>query len=331
MNEATLRRVKGLSFGEAQSHEGLTVLPLILQEEEGPEYLTLSEALASQQLTVSEVSASGRVPELQVENKGSKPVLILDGEELMGAKQNRVLNTTVLIKEHCVTVVPVSCTEHGRWSYTSPEFSDSGVVMASVVRVNKLRSVSASLSMTGRASSDQGQVWEDIDAMCGELDAEAPTGAMRDVFESRSDDLKAYTSAFPRTDGQHGLLASVNGRVVGLDVVSRASAYTHLHDKLVKSYAMEALLSAKAKPAAVTAESVEIFLARVLATTESTFPSIGYGTDCRYSGEEACGSALVHDGVCIHAAFFGANGTSAHEDGRMSGPRQRRRYRNPLL
>ncbi len=55
------------------------------------EYLTLDEALAAKTATVTEVSESGSVPELYFQNEGDLPVLLLDGEELVGAKQNRVL------------------------------------------------------------------------------------------------------------------------------------------------------------------------------------------------------------------------------------------------
>jgi len=49
-------------------------------------------------------------------------ILILDGEELVGAKQNRVVNTTLLIAAASSTVIPVSCVEQGRWDYDSPDF-----------------------------------------------------------------------------------------------------------------------------------------------------------------------------------------------------------------
>ena len=47
---------------------------------------------------------------------------MLDGEELIGAKQNRILNTTVLVAAHTEVTIPVSCVEQGRWGYRGRQF-----------------------------------------------------------------------------------------------------------------------------------------------------------------------------------------------------------------
>ena len=94
------------------------------------------------------------MPELKVINRLAQSVLLLDGEELLGAKQNRVLNTTILLKESSETVVPVSCTEHGRWAYASAAFSSSDVIMAHKVRMRKSSSVSRSLEAGAHYQSD---------------------------------------------------------------------------------------------------------------------------------------------------------------------------------
>jgi hypothetical protein len=74
---------------------------------------------------VTEVSAIGGVPELKLINDADRPVLLLDGEELVGAKQNRILNVTVLAGAHSTIVIPVSCVEAGRWHHLSAEFAPS--------------------------------------------------------------------------------------------------------------------------------------------------------------------------------------------------------------
>ena len=82
-------------LGEMKIHKELAVVPLFSTEIGGPDYITLKEALAGGGLTISEVSQGGSVPELKVINSSIHNVLMLDGEELAGAKQNRVLNTTM--------------------------------------------------------------------------------------------------------------------------------------------------------------------------------------------------------------------------------------------
>ena len=86
------------------------------------------QALAQKTLTITEVSQGGSVPQLLAVNSGDLPILIVDGEELAGAKQNRILNASVLLAPKSETVIPVSCTEQGRWAYASREFDESEVV-----------------------------------------------------------------------------------------------------------------------------------------------------------------------------------------------------------
>ena len=132
-----------IELGKPQEFKNMGIIPLSTSINHDPEYITLKEALDKNQLTVKEVSHGGSVPELKVINNAEIAILLLDGEELVGAKQNRVLNTTILLKKKSETIIPVSCTEHGRWSYVSEEFSDSGTVMSPSIRMLKARSISA--------------------------------------------------------------------------------------------------------------------------------------------------------------------------------------------
>ena len=77
------------------------------------------------------------MPELRFENLGQKPVLLLDGEELIGAKQNRVVNLTILAPPKQVIVIPVSCVEAGRWHVQTEAFRTAVHVMYSRARSAK--------------------------------------------------------------------------------------------------------------------------------------------------------------------------------------------------
>ncbi len=234
-----------MEFGACRSFENMAVFPLRFSGNGGPEYITLGEALERGVLVVGEVSAGGSVPELMVENRGDVAVLILDGEELAGAKQNRVLNTTILVGPKSTTKIPVSCTEHGRWSYVSEVFRESGNVMGPRLRQVNMQRVHSSLRSGARFQGDQGAVWDGIARMHEDAHVDSMTGAMRDVFEAKRMDLDDYLKSFGLEGGQKGALVFIGGKAAGLDFVSREAAYGLLHAKLVKSYAMEAMLEAE--------------------------------------------------------------------------------------
>ena len=228
-----------------QSFANLAVCPLIGPRNGGPEYITLREALERGFFTVTETSEGGSVPELRVENKGDVAVLLLDGEELAGAKQNRIINTTILVAPKSSLKVPVSCTEQGRWSYASREFAESGHQMDRKLRGVNMAAVHDNLRSERGFSSDQGAVWSRVAEVAHLAAVPTRTGAMKDVYDAKGAELDDYLKSFRVVDGQKGMLVFLGGRAVGFDFVSRPEAFGQLFPKLAKSYAMEAMLSAQ--------------------------------------------------------------------------------------
>ena len=110
-----------LLTGEPVTHGALAVIPLLAPNLDDPDWFTLEEA--RDRARVTEVSEAGSVPFLKVANGADRPLLLLDGEELIGAKQNPVLNTTVLVAAHTEVTIPVSCVEQGRWGLPRPPVS----------------------------------------------------------------------------------------------------------------------------------------------------------------------------------------------------------------
>ena len=317
MNTTIDQSFASIELGAPQVHQNIVVFPIINPSHNAAHWLTLGEALEQQLLTVTEVSHGGSVPELAVINRADRPVLLLDGEELIGAKQNRVLNTTILLKEHSETVVPVSCTEHGRWSYVSAAFADSKMLMAHRARAHKSRSVSESLAASAGYKSDQGEVWNEIAALHSSVGSTSPTGAMRDAYKARERELDQCTAAFNAVPGQTGLLVVIDDQVAGFDLIPHPEIYAQQHTKLVKSYLIDSIAQSNPRagnPDAAGVRAAE-FLHGAAECPVRKFPSIGYGTDCRYRSvtqpstttpqpSTICGSALVHEDQIVHAAFF---------------------------
>ncbi len=326
MMEAIVKgNMEGIKLGEIQIHNHVAVIPFISADGSGPDYLTMKEAMDKQFLVVTEVTEGGAVPELKVINRGGKPVLLLDGEELSGAKQNRVLNTTILLAEKSETVIPVSCTEHGRWSYRSAHFEESGHIMSAHLRSVKNASVHENLKSSRSYRSDQGAVWDEIAVQARVNKVSPATGAMRDVLEARQEDLDSFLEHLPIVADQNGLLVLVNGEVVGLDMVSRAEAFRVLHPKLIRSYVMDALTEKPAKAKELPGVKANAFLEKIPLCQENSFASVGLGRDYRYEGQKIVGSALVHENTVIHTAFFQI--TEAEKAGHMSAVSRRRAYR----
>ncbi len=244
----------------------------------------------------------------------------------MGAKQNRVLNTSILLRRRSETIIPVSCTEAGRWNYTSAGFGHSGVHMSSAARSSKLHSVSESLhGQQPRFSSDQGRVWSDIDRMHAAAGTSSQTGAMRDVYVARSEELEAYSQAFELVPGQQGILVLLNGEVVGFDMVSRQSAYKIIHAQLIKSYAMDAITRKTEMDETASVNKAGEFLSNLPDCDESRFDAVGQGHDYRYQGKQVAGSALVCEQKVIHMAFFKEHETGS--ESQMSSSAMRRLFR----
>ncbi len=176
--------------------------------------------------------------------------------------------------------------------------------MSPKIRMLKARSVSASLHESQQYSSDQGAVWDAIDEMSEEAGVSSSTGAMKDVFESRLKELEKYLKAFKCVPDQKGILVLLNGEVVGFDFVSRESAYKVLHAKLVKSYAMEAILQKKGNAAKSKNDKAKAFIKEASSCSEKKYESIGNGWDYRYEGKKVVGSVLLYRKKVIHMAFF---------------------------
>ncbi len=318
---------EALQLGQRQAHGPLAVFPLRLQDGAGPGYVTLREAIAQGSAVVTEVSEGGSVPELRVSNHGDVRILVLDGEELRGAKQNRVLSTSILIGKRSSLVVPVSCTEQGRWSYATREFGESEIVADRQVRYAMKDSINASLASGAGHRSDQGRVWREVGELHQRHGTMSPTAAMRDAYQTRKADLDAVLAAFPLQDGQQGMLVLHGARVVGLDLVSRAPQYAELHDKLLRSYAFEALVRDGEPGDRAVAEA---FLGRIADLPGRRYKSPGLGWDVRYEGGGVLGSALTYRGHAVHAAFFDVGGVcGASGDGTPGGDPQGRRRPRP--
>lgn len=318
--------VETLSIGATQRCKNLDLFPLTSTiSRDGYEYVLLDEAIKQNLIEVQEKGEAGSVPEILVKNRSDKRVLMLDGEELVGAKQNRILNTTIIIAAHSETIVPVSCTEAGRWHYRSAKFSASPTPSYARLRRAKSRDVLAALESTGRFEANQSRVWDEISERAALMRVKSPTRAMRDVYKSHEDRVKKYVDALDPVDNQIGVLFAINGEAIGADVFDKPYTLQKLHERLVSSYTLDAIAEYKPKTRRAPKREAEEFLRKLGESRFRKFKSVGEGNDYRIEGPDLIGSSLTVEDRIVHLALF----KKLDEGGRsrISSPSRRARLR----
>jgi hypothetical protein len=318
-----------ITVGTPTTFRNLTLFPLLRPEPEcaEPDYLLAEDAIGQGLAEITELADGGSVPELRFENNSPQAVLLLDGEELIGAKQNRVPNLTILAPPKRVTVIPVSCVEAGRWHMESAAFRPAPHVMYARGRAARTSQVTASMRSTGTRRSDQSAVWSDITAKASRMNAASPTQAMAAVYDHHALTIEEYVRAFDCAPIQAGVVFTIDGRAAGLDLFDHPHTLRRLFPKLVRSYALDAMETVTAAvPRRTGNASIEGFLEGIAKATIFTQPAVGLGQDVRISGKRMSGGALWAADRYIHVCAFSMSAAAAHGTvrTRISRPTQRR-------
>ena len=289
--------------------------------------------------TITELEGGASVNDLLIHNAGSQPVLLYEGEEVLGAQQNRVLDVSILAAAESKTRIPVSCVEQGRWDGRRhrERFRPSRQTADPRMRRMKNRRARANVAAGREARADQGEVWREVAARGVELEASSPTGAMADIYAAHRDRLASHRTAISRRPGQCGAVAVIDGRIAMLDFVGRPEVYAVLHDAIVEGYALDALAAARlplvdatARGEAVDDSTVRGFTLLACDTVPGSLTrGAGMGETARFAANGVEGSALLAEGEIVQMTAFPANDD---EDGglrrraarRISRPSRRR-------
>lgn len=285
--------------GEPVTHGTLAVVPLLAPNLDDPDWFTLEEA--GDRARVTEVSEAGGVPFLTVANGADRPLLLLDGEELIGAKQNRILNTTVLVAAHTEVTIPVSCVEQGRWGYRGRQFRPADASLYASLRARKAAHVSQSVRAGRGHRADQGEVWAHLADRASQLRVDSATSAMRDVYARHQTDMTAARQALAAQPGQVGALIYMAGRWVGLDLLAGPGLFSHSWSRLCAGYVADAIGREPGSWQRLDAAPVLEALAKGQAEPAA---AVGLGEEYRLGTVGLAGSALIAQGRLAHLMVF---------------------------
>jgi hypothetical protein len=293
-----------IRIGDPVRYQALSVFPLFASTNSPLDYLLSDEAIDGGSVAVEEVSEAGSVPDLIVENQGDIRVLFLEGEELRGAKQNRILNTSVLIAAKSKTKIPVSCVEAGRWRYKSRRFGSAGTHSPSKLRYVLKSSVTGSARARRGHGSDQGKIWQEVDRQLASLGTLSGTSALADTFRDYADKLGEFRDKVRYVEGAIGVAVAVGKKVVALDLFDKPTTCQKVWNRLLTGFVLDAL-EAQSEQAEAGAADVEGVLQATSRMSWEKTEAVGEGEEYRAEvDEEIHGSALTFAELPVHLSVM---------------------------
>ena len=303
-----------LALAPRQAHKALSVWPLVLRDEVEigpPGYSALGAALAADSVTIGEVSDGGSVPHVRVSNRSAQGVLFMFGEELRGAKQNRISNASFLVPGESELVIDVSCVEQGRWSSRPrAKFAAANEVGSAALRQKMSRRVTMARAVGQSFDADQGEVWSEVESRLTHSLADSRTSAYSDYRDTRTHDVAEILEAFRPLERQVGFVACLGDDVAGAELIGHPSVFHHNLRALLRSYAIDAVdaplverLADRPRAQRTRFDSPESFLQALGRAEFASSPSLGEGTDLRLDGTTLNACALVSDEL-VHLTAF---------------------------
>ena len=300
-----------LSMRTPDVHGPLAVFPLF-----GPpprlEYVSFAQGRAAG-VTIKELDGGASVNDLLVVNPTSTAVLLYEGEEVLGAQQNRMFDVSVLVGAGSRLHVPVSCVEAGRWDGSRHGEAFDAAPQAAYPSLRRMKNTASRANVAAGMAprADQGAVWNEVARKSARMAVASPTSAMRDIYDDRRERLDEFVGTISLHDGQTGALVLVGGRPLVIDHVSRPDVFAALHGPLVQGYALDALEAfGRADPSEAVADG---FLSCVLAARVSEHDGIGLGRDLRFADGAVAGAGLLASDELVQFTAFPEEATAGGE------------------
>ncbi|WP_337872608.1 DUF6569 family protein [Ignavibacterium sp.] len=284
-------------------HGRLSVLQFSTPEKNTFEYISGPSAIAKNFVEVREVSFSGSVNNLELVNNSDKYIFFLDGDILSGAKQNRVLNTSVLVAPNTKLNIPVSCVEQGRWRSVSSKFSPKDYISPDSLRAIKLKAVNKNLRRGRGHFADQGEVWEEVDKFLRIHKSISTTMDFTKVYEDKEKDFDDFVKQFSVNNESNGVAMFMDNSPLGIDIFNRTDIYQEYFPKRLRGIALE-VLNLKDKENTMTEAEANYKTLSLFDELEklkyTEHDGVGIGKEKRYNNDKLVALELKYLQNLIH-------------------------------
>ena len=275
-----------------QVHDNMAIIPLKTE----PSYidlLTLKKGLQLGLVKVSECDHSV-VNTLVVKNRAVTPLILIDGDEVVGGDQNRIVNATMLIDAQTSMKIHVSCSERGRWGYKS-EFKQSQYI----ANYNTRR---AKAYASRKSDSYQEEIWSSIDALEHDNAFSSPTSAMEESYINLRKDHNKIVSEFKVVDGQNGVLIIVDGEIKGFELFLNSAIYKEFHEKILRSYLIDSKLNNQTFT--VNVDHAREIINNALNSSFEKRETKGLEDAFEFENQDGLGSLYLYKNQIIHFSYF---------------------------
>lgn len=286
-----------LELGAPVSYRDLTIVPIHSRTViDRTDYVTLDEAVRKGYITITEVEG-GRVPQAKVVNKSIYHIFLMAGEMLTGCKQDRLVGKDILLGPKREVILPVYCSESGRWTSVSKQFE--AVEATAIPELRKM--------IQGEAS--QADIWNNIGRQHAKLGVKARTGALKDAYkdEETKQAMEGYVTNLERipelAKDTVGVVVGIGDEIVSIDIFLNHHLFSKLWPKLLRSYAMGAIQT-KAETSDVTREKAKELLNKIYRASYERRQALDLGEEITVSSPEITSFALVYKSSVVHLSLF---------------------------
>ena len=295
-----------------QNHDNITVAQINYNTSKLDSIISLHEAFEKKLIVVNELEGTEQVNTIELENLGNSYIFILDGDILKGAKQNRVVNTSVLVAPKAKIMLPVSCVEEGRWNYKSSRFKPSNEVAHRSIRYQKANFISESKKLNrSDFNTDQNSVWNEVNNVSCSIEFSSPTNSHSDVFEQFTEEFEDITKKFQVQPQANGLIIFIGDQMVACDIFNNNKIYTDYFKKIIKTSAIDSKI--KKKNEKLTSldrlqiiELMNLVFDKFNTSKEdaSLTPGVSEGIETRLNVKDTTFYGLSHKGQPVHQSIL---------------------------
>ena len=303
MNTIQMKDVlPALTPGEAIGHNNLTLVPLWGEghQRRYQEYMLASEAIDAGVMAITEASDSDVVSEVLAVTHTRRLILLINGEELLGATQNSILTSSILLPPKAEIRIPVSCIEDETYDSASPflrsgsNIHGSGCTSRDIQHIRRMCERRDSGQKAALAIASQHDICEDSSSAA---DLDDGIAALWDVFE-------LYHEALPCPADACGVVAAVAGRFIVMDVFDSPLTLHVMWPRLLSSYAKDAETATDQSGRRFTPQKAQQIITYVGEQFCQTSPALGLGQDIRLETAHVTCQGLRVKEMLLHLSIF---------------------------